>query len=697
MEVVVEGQTNNAVEKIRNDAKKTVKYQSISAGKTPLEAKLTDIRKNWLTEYVCERFRILHDGLRTWRTKMEIWERMSNDDYSDRITEPNPEKPDITPDIFRVQNGSMGLTAGFADFATAQAKNDIFGTYPWMAANPEGKSDRDLSNLITKHSQWKFNQTNLEEVLLDGIRVACWGGTAFVKPRWETQVEKYHTVANAAWSKRGNGFIMGPNGDFVQDKETLEQMQNKGQPIDGSDIEWRERYVENSQIVYNNLRTSLLDFRDVAFDEKAPELNLNFTDFFTRFRVGLLDAVETYGIPEEKIGDLRSALVSTDEEVRPEDGETSSTTKMPGYEDDDANPTITLVEGFVRINVLGGNTPPARIHVVFSQDLRMLFKADYLANVTPSGILPVFPIRAHKKPRRIFGRGYFEKFKEDNDAVDRHHNTVTHKNHLQSTVITCIQPDALLDESEGKDGLLDISKPLVLKSGKTAADLISFAVMPQLNGTSDQLLNQRMQMAQMKSGITSAAQGELKGVPTASTATGVMQMQSRGALLQKEQVDKISADIEKCVEYCVHLNYANLDQEEVFTWGEAGDSQLFRIKPGDVQGLRMNVSLTMVQAQNQAKFQSAQAGIDVVMKYVGLPEHEKESARMLFIEALTMLGFNEAQDIIRQPIVDPASLLALLPPEQAAQVQAAFIQSGLIALPSPVTDAPDAPVTQPEI
>jgi hypothetical protein len=382
--------------------------------------------------------------------------------------------------------------------------------------------------------------------------------------------------------------------------------------------------------------------------------------------------------------------------VRPEQGESSATTKSPGFEDDDANPTITLVEGFLRLNVLGGASPPVRIHVVFSQDLRMLFKADYLANVTPGGILPVFPVRVHKIARRVFGRGYFEKFKEDTDSVDRHHNTVTHKNHLQSTVITCFQPEALLDESEGKDGFVDISKPFVLKPGKTASDLVSFAVMPELNGTSETLLNQRMQMAQMRSGITSAAQGELKGVPQASTATGVMQMQSRGALLQKEQVDGISSDIEKCVEYCVHLNYANLDHDEVFTWGEAADSQLFTIKAKDVQGLRMNVTLTLVQAQNQAKFQSSQAGIDVVMKYTQVPEHEKGASRLLFVEALTMLGFNEAQDIIRQPVVDLASLLVLLPPDQAAQAQAAFIQAGLIAPPAPEEAAGAAPALAPQ-
>lgn len=676
MEVILEGKSEIATEEIRRNTEKTDRYESVSAGETALENQLNKIRMEWLCQYVCERFRVLHQGLFHWRAKMQVWEEMSEDDYSNRITEPNPDKPELAPDIFRVENGSMGLSSGFVDFASAQARGDIFGTRPWLAATPEG-SDRELANTITKHAQWKFDQSNLQETLIDAIKVACWGGTAFVKPRWDRQVENYRTAIAAAWSMSENDFILGPDGDYITDAETLMAMGI----TDGSDIEWKDRYVEEPITIYDNVRADLIDWRDIAFDEKAAHLDLSYTDVFHRFRVGLLDAVHAFGIPEEYISDLRNAIVGYDEEVREERGETASTTKTPGVEDDEANPTITLVEGYVRVNIEGTTSPPVRIHVVFSEELNMIFRADYLANVTPGALLPIFPVRIHKISRRIFGRGYFEKYKADNDAVDRHHNVVSNRNQLSSQVITAFQPEALLDENEGKDGMIDITKPFILKPGMTIQDLVSFASFPDLNSRSIELMNQRMQIAQMKSGITSAAQGELKGVPNASTATGVMQLQSRGALLLKDQVDTISFDVERVVEYSVHLNYANLDHDEAFTWGEGAESELFTIKAADVQGLRMNVSLTLVQAQNQAKFQSAQAGMQVASQYAMLPEHEKQAQRMLFIEALQMLGFNEAPDIIRDAVVDPASLLVLLPPDQAALAQAAFVQAGLMAPP----------------
>lgn len=60
--------------------------------------------------------------------------------------------------------------------------------------------------------------------------------------------------------------------------------------------------------------------------------------------------------------------------------------------------------------------------------------------------------------------------------------------------------------------------------------------------------------------------------------------------------------------------YANQNRDETFTWGEGSASKLLTIRAGDVQGIRANVSLTMVQAQNVAKLQSAITAIDVVTK-----------------------------------------------------------------------------------
>jgi hypothetical protein len=282
--------------------------------------------------------------------------------------------------------------------------------------------------------------------------------------------------------------------------------------------------------------------------------------------------------------------------------------------------------------------------------------------------------------------GRFEKYENSNNAVDRQYNAITKRNSESSSVISGLQPDALADKAQAKNFQMNPTKPLLLASGKTIADAFSFTAIPDVNQRSVELMNQMLQMNQMRSGITSAAQGELKGVPNASTATGVRDLQSRGAILLKSQIDEVTEDIERLAKFNVYLIYANQDRDETFVWGEGESSELLSIVANDVKGLRMNVRLTLVQAQNAQKLQNAQAAIGLFMQWIQVPEVEKPAARPAFIQALSALGFRNADDIIRQAAVDPAGVLALIPPDMAAAVQNAFVAAGLM----PAESAPDA-------
>jgi hypothetical protein len=682
-------------------------FTNVSRMETALEKRMGEMKAEIFLQETCDEYRNLYLGMNEWRAKMDQFERMHEGDFSHRIGEPVRDGSlSIATDIFRKENGTMGLSSGYVDFMAAQAKSDLYGTSPWMAATPEGSDDTDLAERITKNCQWKFNHSNLEQAMTDADRIACWGGTAFVKPRWERNIEEYAENVPAAYHTPSKQFIAGADGDYVTEQEALQAILDE-HGVDGAEIEWKEVVIDRTDTVYDNLRVDVLDHRDIAFEPKAQYLDLAYTDVFHRFRIGLLDAIRKYNIPKEHHELLKQCVVQGDEEVRPERGESSNTDKTPNHDEDGSNPQITLVEGFRCADPLGTGKL-IRIHCVFSDIAQFMFQCDYLRNVTPGGIMPVFPKRIHKIPRRIFGVGYFEKTREDNDAVDRHHNTVTQRNSLSSSVIVAFQPDALEDDSEGRDGVIDQEKPFVLKPGKTMADLFSFAQIPDANNRSIELLNQRLQMSQIRTGISTSVQGELKGVPQANTATGTMAMQSRGALLLKDPIDQLAADTERIIEYAVHLKYAHHDVEETFTWGEGKDAELLTIKPGDVAGLRMNVSLTLVQSQSQTKLENARAAIAIASEYSMLPETEKTAQRTLYVQAIRSLGFHEAEDVIREAITDPMGILALVPMEMQEAVAAALAQVGLmpenpeaapeaeaVASDVPVADPQDAPLTEP--
>lgn len=649
---------------------------------TPLAKQLDDFRASWLIRYLVDRWDVLHSSLASWRADMAKWERMSESDYSDRITKPDPNRGDHeAPDVFSRQNDTLGLSEGFVDFFTAQARNDIFGTRPFLAATPEGNADIQLAELITRHANWKINASNFEAAARDGIRTAAWGGTAFLKSRWIREVETIVKPVTAAFQKSTGEFLLDATGELITEETAIPE------DIDGDDIEWREKEIEETTIIYNNSSTACVDYQDIAFEAKAPELSLLYTDVFVRFRMGLLDAINLYEIPKEEAEHLRSAAGGHDPTARDHRDESGSTDKTPLYDDVAANPLVTLIEGYVRVDVLG-NGRPVRMHVVFSEDLSVIFSLDYLANTTPGGLLPIFPLRIHKVPNRIFGIGYFEKYEHLNDSVDRKHNIVAIRAREASQVITTIQKDALRDP---KKKSVDFSKPIELAQDKKPDDFIQFTVVPEIGGGLLTLRDQELQMAQMRSGITSAAQGELKGVPSANTATGTENIISRGAVLLKDPIDQLSGDVRLSAEFNVHLIYANQDRDETFTWGEGQNQELLTIKANDVAGLRMNVSLTMVQSQNQRKLEQAQGAMQIVTSYLQVPETEKNAVRPLYIQALISLGFRNAEEIIRQAVVDPMQILALLPPEVAPFVEQALQQAGY-GIPAPEEGA--APVSE---
>ena len=140
------------------------------------------------------------------------------------------------------------------------------------------------------------------------------------------------------------------------------------------------------------------------------------------------------------------------------------------------------------------------------------------------------------------------------------------------------------------------------------------------------------------------------------------------------------------------LLYANQEIDETFTWGEGREAELLKIEAGDVMGIKANVSLTLTQAQNQNKRESAMAAIGVIVQYIQVPENEKPAVRYAFVQALSAIGFNNAEDIIRQAAVDPAGILAMLPPDIAPIVQSAFEQAGLLP-PTPTEKTNFPPVT----
>lgn len=656
-------------------------------GKTALSLALTDHQMQWLTDYCIEQYILRHSGMNQWRQKMKRYERMAEEDRSDRVKSPDRETSDASETIFDKQNETLGLVSGFADFGFAQARDDLFGSSPWFAGTPQGGSDIELADDLTKYAHWKFSPSNMKECLTTALKLAADLGTAFPKISWRREVESYERIASVACSKKTKQPI--PNGaiDLIEDDADLPE------DIEAGDVEWKEMLIDERTTIYDNITASCIDYHDISFNTLAPELDLIYTDVFHRMRKGLLDIKSIYGLTDEQYLALQGGISATPDTETARAHRNESYLQESRFENN-SNPPITIVEGYMRCDPIG-NGDPVRIYVVFCPDLNLILHLDYLANVTPGGVLPIFPVRWYRVPNRILGVGYFERYEKLDNFVDQEFNTVVYRDRMAGNPVTGINPSALAEEIDSEDILVRPGVTFELKPDKTIADLFSFAVMPDTNSRTIELMNIPMQIGQMRTGITSSAQGELKGVPSANTATGTNQLISRGATLLKWPIDNAKDDLTPAVGYSVNLLLANMDRDETFAWGEGKDAELVKISKKDVRKIRLDVAITMSQSQSQQKLQATQVAISILQGYLALPEQEKTAARPLFVEALKTLDFNNADQIIRDAAVDAASIAAMLPKELQAPFMQFMNAAGQGAPPAPGGVAPVSDVPAP--
>jgi len=115
-----------------------------------------------------------------------------------------------------------------------------------------------------------------------------------------------------------------------------------------------------------------------------------------------------------------------------------------------------------------------------------------------------------------------------------------------------------------------------------------------------------------------------------------------------------------------------------------------------VRGLKINAKLTLVQAQNAAKLENAKLAIGILKEWIGVPEADKTAMRPAFIQAISSLGFRNAESIVRQAAVDPAGLLQIVPPELQPLIQNALVTGGYIAPATPGKSQLPAPVMSPK-
>lgn len=586
--------------------------------------------------------------------------------------------------VFEARNDSINIVAALAEFASAQCEEDIFGGEPWFSVRPEGREDPRLAEEIQKHLQWVFRDGRFVDGQCAGIDHATVLGEAFSKTFYSVVTDEHeemvpclHIDGKAAVDADGEYVTtdaqVGALGDFA------------------GRAEWRPAYAKRQRVIWQGVECVPVHFNDISFREDAPELDLLHTNVYVSVEMSVAEARERFSLSKEDalrlarcagvgMGGAGAGAGSSDARARERQmdavavwpGEAASAEEVLGEDELERmlNTRVRLVEGYILADVLGAGRT-SRVCIVFPPAHEdWIVWADYLANISPGAELPVHVAVWEPVPHKLYGRGFFAKYAYVQTGCDELWNQVQFRNAMHANPITAIRPGNL--ERDEDDGELVLRPGLAItpKGSNRLGDCIEFAQLPDLDDRSMELFQVGMQLAQLRSGISSASQGDLSALPENNTATGIRSLMSRAAVLLKKPVRRMRRSKGRAFSYAVRLFYANFDREEAFVWGEGRNAELVRMTPEKIANLDLDVRMLLTQEQNQTKLEGAQVASGLIGQWLQVPEAEKAAVRPLFLQAIKALEFDQADEIVRQPMVKIEDCIGLLSPEEGERLQA---------------------------
>lgn len=694
--------------------------------KTPLEDLLNDTQTQKFADYLLRRYQSVIGQLQGefWMRRKRYHQQMM-DDFSWRSGGGSRRETldrgvgDLANDIFTLNNDSLNIVGGFAAFMTARAVDDIKGTEPYFNIFPEGLADDVLADAMQKHSEWKLRKSNVSECVDDAIDLGFGLGEGVVMLRWEKEIDVFERPANVLYHTGDKAPVQTVTGEYVHNGDEMGSadvpaVDELGQPIpdpltgeptttkavtvakdpslllDPAMLVFKDMAIEDVNIRYNGIKGEILKWSDFLCPLTEPDVN-DSNYIGRKFQMRLSDAIEEFDLDDDVIAEFKTSNnEQKTEAMRPnaEQGETAENYST----DENDDPIILFCESWVRYDPVGDKRM-RRIRAVLAVDYRKVVAMDYMANVTPEGILPFFVIRPYRVKNRWYGRGYYETYENAQEFIDRNFNRIEYRNQFHTNPPKFLDTSLLVEEE-------DTDEPFDLRPGSTwrkkqgvkTEDVFSFANLPDLDERTWQIMQFMIQMIQVRSGITSAAQGEVSSLPSTATATGIESIMQSASTLARLPIGNLKECFEKMLLYGCKLIYANLDQDEVYSYFDGDAQKAGTLIAEQVKGIDINVRLLLTRFKQRESVDNGQKATATLDWYLNLPEQEKAGPRIVAIQVMKGLGFNQADVIVRTPILLQAGDPATGQPIQTPPAQ--------LTLPPPspgATQAAPNPAVQPTL
>lgn len=402
-------------------------------------------------------------GLVQWRANRLKWSQEAQDIFDHRARA-RREKADVEDmlSIFEVSNESINIVASLAEFAAAQAEQDIYGGEPWFAANPVGQADQKLADDIQHHLQWTFRDGRFVDAQCLGIDQAVTLGECFIKTLYATDVDEYEATTPCLHADGKP--VTDAHGEYVTSDAQVKKL---GRRLKGK-LEWKEAYETRRVIIRQGVEALPIHFNDISFREDAPELDLRHTNVYVSVEMSTFEAMRRFHLSKEdaiRLARCAETRVCSEDEVQRERTADATVTCAPADEplgeveaDKLLNTRVRLIEAYIRADVTGTGKE-ARMCMVFPplhED--WIIWADYLANISPKAELPIKCDVWEPVPHRLYGRGFFSKYSYLQTGTDNLWNQVNFRNEMHANPLTAVHEENLQTDEDGSAMVIEVNQ-----------------------------------------------------------------------------------------------------------------------------------------------------------------------------------------------------------------------------------------------
>lgn len=597
--------------------------------------------------------------------------------------------------IFNQSNLSVPMTSLVVDHFMARAEDEITGTSPYFKFEAQGAGDQESAEAYDKYFNWKLEDKGQTRERLEESYLHLFIQRALIlKSTYKEDISTWYDYErNGLFNNErgefeeipGEGPIIEGEAQFIPEMnpmtgETELRLANDPsfQMIPGvHEFQPLPQGVPTQQVKYKGPRSEVIDSDRFLCPTTAESLEdadilVELYDKDVRWAQKMFLDRDWFNF-----GDYFN-LINKDANPRSPIEKNQDRVENLDF-DNEENPSVQVLECWVKRDVLGTGTPQ-EFCVFVDPEAKKILYYEFVAKLTPDNRIPYTAVSIGKERNRWCGRSLPERIRSFQEYVDKQFNSQSYRNELAANPIIGVNPQAVEDEPE--DVELHAGKIFELKDQYSIDDFINFSAVPNVDVRTQDLIDFVFGIVQLWLGVSNMAQGDYQALAPANTATGVEATLREASKIGRRWMRRIVRGFEEHLTKLVQVAMATMDEEEVFEYME-GDVRAFGVMtPEAIRNIGINTKVILSQDQGQRAIEKANLALQTQDRYFQSPPEMRPFIRPMLKRILDAMGFERTDELLPQeapPDPKTEAEIAKMLGDNAAQGEANAPKDGVSA------------------